>query len=125
MTKYRRGHERDELLADVAEMYYVDNRTQSEVSRAIGMTRRQTRSMVRLEAGVVSLFGALLGVVVGLAFGWVAVIAIPDSITHKQAALSEEEYRAVQIAQFGPVPKLRQGHGLPIEPPDNRCILPD
>ena len=48
--------------------------------RAIGMTRRQTRSMVRLEAAIVSLFGALLGVVVGLAFGWVAVLAIPDSI---------------------------------------------
>jgi len=48
--------------------------------RAIGMTRRQTRSMIRLEAAVVSLFGALLGVLVGLAFGWVAVIAIPDSI---------------------------------------------
>ncbi len=47
--------------------------------RAIGMTRRQTRSMIRLEAGVVSLFGALLGTLVGLAFGWVAVIAIPDS----------------------------------------------
>jgi putative ABC transport system permease protein len=48
--------------------------------RAIGMTRRQTRGMIRLEAAVVSLFGALLGVVVGLAFGWVAVIAIPESI---------------------------------------------
>ncbi|MDH3754140.1 MAG: FtsX-like permease family protein [Acidimicrobiia bacterium] len=48
--------------------------------RAIGMTRRQTRSMIRAEAAVVSLFGAILGVVVGLAFGWMAVIAIPDSI---------------------------------------------
>ncbi len=47
--------------------------------RAVGMTRRQTRSLIRLEAGVVSLFGALLGVVVGLVFGWLAVIAIPES----------------------------------------------
>ena len=53
--------------------------------RAIGMTRRQTRSMIRLEAGVVSLFGAILGVVVGIAFGWVAVIAIPDSIIDRLA----------------------------------------
>ncbi len=45
--------------------------------RAIGMTRRQTRSMIRREAAVVSLFGALLGVVVGVAFGWVVVVAIP------------------------------------------------
>lgn len=45
--------------------------------RAIGMTRRQTRSMIRREAGVVSAFGALLGVVVGIAFGWLVVAAIP------------------------------------------------
>ncbi len=47
--------------------------------RSIGMTRRQTRSLIRLEAGVVSLFGALLGVVLGVVFGWIAVVAIPDS----------------------------------------------
>jgi DNA-binding transcriptional regulator LsrR (DeoR family) len=46
MTKYRRGHERDELLADVAEMYYLDNLTQSEVSRAIGMTRSAVSRML-------------------------------------------------------------------------------
>ncbi len=53
--------------------------------RAIGMTRRQTRGMIRLEAAIVSLFGALLGVVVGLLFGWVAVIAIPDSVINQLA----------------------------------------
>lgn len=51
--------------------------------RAIGMTRRQTRSMIRLEAAVVSLFGALLGVLIGLAFGWLAVVAIPASIINQ------------------------------------------
>jgi putative ABC transport system permease protein len=51
--------------------------------RAIGTTRRQTRSMIRLEAAVVSLFGALLGVLVGLGFGWLAVIAIPASIINQ------------------------------------------
>ena len=51
--------------------------------RAVGMTRRQTRTMIRWEAGVVSLFGALLGVVVGMAFGWIAVTAIPDSIVDR------------------------------------------
>jgi putative ABC transport system permease protein len=48
--------------------------------RAVGMTRRQTRTMIRWEAGVVSLFGAILGVIVGIVFGWIAVTAIPDSI---------------------------------------------
>jgi len=53
--------------------------------RAVGMTRRQTKGMIRLEAAVVSLFGALLGVVVGLAFGWLAVLAIPESIINQLA----------------------------------------
>ena len=53
--------------------------------RAIGMTRPQTRSMIRLEAAVVSLFGALLGTLVGLAFGWLAVVAIPDSFIDRLA----------------------------------------
>ena len=53
--------------------------------RAIGLTRRQTKNMIRLEAAVVSLFGALLGVVVGLAFGWLAVVAIPDSVINQLA----------------------------------------
>jgi putative ABC transport system permease protein len=38
--------------------------------RAVGMTRRQTRSMVRWEAVIVSVMGALFGVVIGIAFGW-------------------------------------------------------
>ncbi len=53
--------------------------------RAIGMTRRQTRVMIRLEAAIVSLFGALLGVVVGLLFGWLAVLAIPESVIDRLA----------------------------------------
>jgi putative ABC transport system permease protein len=38
--------------------------------RAVGLTRRQTRSMVRREAGIIAVMGALFGVVVGIAFGW-------------------------------------------------------
>jgi putative ABC transport system permease protein len=38
--------------------------------RAVGLTRRQTRSMVRWEAVIISVLGALLGVAIGIAFGW-------------------------------------------------------
>lgn len=47
--------------------------------RAVGMTRDQLRSTIRSEAVVVSVFGALLGVAMGLLLGWAAVLAIPDS----------------------------------------------
>jgi len=45
--------------------------------RAVGMTRRQTRRMVRWEAVLVALFGAVLGVAAGMLFGWGAVSALP------------------------------------------------
>ena len=47
--------------------------------RAVGMTRRQLRTSVRWEAAIISLFGSLLGIALGLVLGAAAVIAIPDS----------------------------------------------
>jgi putative ABC transport system permease protein len=38
--------------------------------RAVGLTRRQTRAMVRREAAIIAVMGALFGVVIGIAFGW-------------------------------------------------------
>jgi putative ABC transport system permease protein len=49
--------------------------------RAVGMSRRQLRRMIRLEAALVALFGAALGVGAGIAFGWAAVEALPSGIT--------------------------------------------
>ena len=37
--------------------------------RAVGMTKRQTRKMVRWEAVIVSTFGAVLGIVLGTLIG--------------------------------------------------------
>jgi len=44
--------------------------------RAVGMARKQIRSMVRWEAVIISLFGALMGMVVGIFFGWALVRAL-------------------------------------------------
>ena len=41
--------------------------------RAVGQTRAQTRSMVRWEAVVISLFGTVAGAVVGVIMGWALV----------------------------------------------------
>ena len=48
--------------------------------RAVGMTRRQMRRMVRWEAVIVAVFGGLLGVAVGVVFGIAAVGALPSSV---------------------------------------------
>jgi len=44
--------------------------------RALGMTRAQLRSMIRWEAVIISVLGAVLGLVVGVFFGWTVVRAL-------------------------------------------------
>jgi putative ABC transport system permease protein len=46
--------------------------------RAVGMTRKQLRSTVRWESVIIALFGTLLGLVIGLFFGWALVEALGD-----------------------------------------------
>jgi len=45
------------------------------VMRAVGMTRRQLRSTIRWESVIIALQGTLLGLVVGIFFGWALVRA--------------------------------------------------
>jgi putative ABC transport system permease protein len=46
--------------------------------RAVGMSRSQLRSMVRWEAAIISVFGALLGTALGLFFGFSLTKALGD-----------------------------------------------
>jgi len=44
--------------------------------RAVGMTRRQLRRMIRYEAMIIAVFGSLLGLALGIAFGVAMVTAL-------------------------------------------------
>jgi len=46
--------------------------------RAVGMSRRQVRRMIRWEAVIIATFGALLGVGIGIVLGWAVVQALAD-----------------------------------------------
>lgn len=48
--------------------------------RAVGMTRRQTRRMIRWESAIIATVGAVLGSIIGAALGAVALAAIPGDI---------------------------------------------
>jgi putative ABC transport system permease protein len=50
--------------------------------RAVGMTRRQLRRMIRLESAVIAVFGALLGLGLGVIFGWAVVSNAGGQLTH-------------------------------------------
>jgi putative ABC transport system permease protein len=46
--------------------------------RAVGLSRSQVRSIVRWESVIIALFGTLLGLLIGVFFGWVLVHALAD-----------------------------------------------
>jgi putative ABC transport system permease protein len=51
--------------------------------RAVGMARRQVRSMIRGESVIIAVLGAVLGLGVGVLFGWAIVSGLNDQgITH-------------------------------------------
>ncbi len=47
--------------------------------RAVGMTRSQTRRMIRWEAVIIAVFGGVMGVALGTLLGFIAVNAMPES----------------------------------------------
>ena len=55
--------------------------------RAVGMSRRQLKRMVRTEAAIIAVFGTLIGLVIGIIFSIALTIAIssdtPDLFTYK------------------------------------------
>jgi putative ABC transport system permease protein len=50
--------------------------------RAVGMSRRQVKRMIRYESVIIAIFGAVLGMVVGIGFGWALQQALePEGVT--------------------------------------------
>jgi putative ABC transport system permease protein len=71
--------------------------------RAVGMTRRQLRSMVRWESVIISLLGTALGLVIGLFFGWAVVQALEDQGITEFAPPGEQLLIVVVIGGFAGV----------------------
>ena len=46
--------------------------------RAVGLDRGQTRRMILTEASIIAAFGATLGVILGIGFGWAILYALRD-----------------------------------------------
>jgi putative ABC transport system permease protein len=70
--------------------------------RAVGMGRRQVRSMVRWEAALVSTYGAVLGLVLGVFFGIALTRALRDQgVSHQVVPVPVLVILAVVIALLG------------------------
>ena len=55
-----------------------ERRRETGLLRAVGMTGRQVRTTVRWESVITSLYGAVVGVAMGLALGYIIIVALRD-----------------------------------------------
>ena len=93
--------------------------------RAVGMTRRQLRSVIRLESVVIALQGTVLGLLIGVLFGWAIVHAINIFGTGVVSIPYQILAAVVILAAIGGVvtairPARRAAKRLPRSPPHLR-----
>lgn len=65
-------------IANTLSLSVHERTRESALLRALGLTRPQLRRMLSIEALVLGLIGALVGVALGLVYGWAAVMAMID-----------------------------------------------
>jgi putative ABC transport system permease protein len=70
-------------IANTLSLSVYERRRELGVLRAIGQSRRQLRSMIRLESVITSAVGSITGVALGIFAGWglVEALASPDDTT--------------------------------------------
>ena len=64
-------------VANTLSLSVAERTRENGLLRALGLTRRQMKSLLALEALFLSMTGALIGVGMGVAFGWVGIMSLP------------------------------------------------
>ena len=65
-------------IANTLSLSILERTRELSLLRAVGMTRGQLRSSIRWESVIIALQGTLLGLVIGVFFGWSLVTALHD-----------------------------------------------
>ena len=65
-------------IANTLGLSIVERTNELGLLRAVGMTRRQLRSVIRWESVIIALLGTALGLVIAVFFGWALVTALRD-----------------------------------------------
>ncbi len=98
-------------IANTLSLAVYERRREIGLLRAVGETRRQVRSMLRLESVIVSSFGTLVGVVAGAFIGWSlfeaiaqrnATFSVPRCTTHPRGRDRRLRRRARGLATRPP-----------------------
>jgi putative ABC transport system permease protein len=65
-------------IANTLSLAVYERRRELGLLRAVGQTRRQARSVLRDESVIISLFGTVVGIALGMFAGWVLFTALSD-----------------------------------------------
>jgi putative ABC transport system permease protein len=87
-------------IANTLVLSIIERTREVGLMRAVGMSRRKVRRMIRWESVIVSLFGATLGIGMGLFFGWAVARALEDEGLGKFAVPFGQLMAYVVIAFF-------------------------
>ena len=96
-----------------------ERRREIGLLRAVGQTRRQTRTVLRLESMVVSSFGTGLGLVLGSFLGWMMVIAVTSDGSVAVPVVSARDRRGAR--SVGRAARRRTPRAPSRTSPDPRC----
>jgi len=64
-------------VANTLSLSVAERTRENGLLRALGLTRRQMRTLLVLESLLISVSGALVGILLGIGFGWVGLHALP------------------------------------------------
>ena len=64
-------------VANTLSLSVAERTRENGLLRALGLTKRQMKGLMAVEALILSLTGALIGLVLGACFGWIGVLALP------------------------------------------------
>lgn len=62
-------------VANTLSLSVIERRRESATLRAIGLSKAQLRRMLAVEGMLIAAVGAVLGIVIGLAFGWAGAVS--------------------------------------------------
>jgi putative ABC transport system permease protein len=92
-------------IANTLSLSVLERTRELGLLRAVGMSRRQLRRMVRTEAAIIAVFGTLIGLVIGILFSIALTFAIsadaPDLFTYQLPVTPADRHHGVRCAGGG------------------------
>jgi putative ABC transport system permease protein len=75
----------------------IERRRESATLRALGLTRRQLRASMAVEGALIAGVGAVVGVLLGLAYGWLGSASVLASLSDVQLRVPWRDLAAVLL----------------------------